>query len=82
MINRLRIVSAFDRLRRLINIQNTFNICEARPTTSHPWRMAQLHELTSSNESQFYSSSQGTLYLYPWQHARVKVAHTMKVIGW
>jgi len=43
MINRLRIVSAFDRLRRLINyIQNTFNLCEARPTTSHPWRMAQL----------------------------------------
>ena len=49
------------------------------PTTSHPWRMARLHELTSSSESQFYSSSQGTLYLYPGQQARVKVAHTMKV---
>ena len=41
--------------------------------------MAQLHELTSSSESQFYSCSQGTLYLYPGQQARDKVAHTMKV---
>ena len=56
---------------------HVINLFEARPTTSHPWRMAQLHELTSSSESQLYSSSQGTLYLYP-----VKVAHTMKVISW
>jgi len=50
-----------------------------------------LHELTSSSESQFYSSSQGTLYLQAykkhhnltrkmvWERDYVKVAHTMEV---
>jgi len=75
-------VSASDRLRRLINIQNILTSAKPCPITSNPWRMAQLHELTSSSESQFYSSSQGSLYLYLGQQARVKMAHTMKVIGW